>query len=159
MSRAYIEATGRRVIGLALAKNAVRVLQGEGIEEAYTIADFLGQLKGGGSRGHIVIGAGDIVIVDESSQVPTDALVQLQSIANEAGAWIVQAGDTEQLPSPEAGGMMRLIAAEHGYIQIREVRRFAEEWERAASLRLRQGDVERDRRVQAARPDPGRPPR
>ena len=141
VSRAYTEATGRRVIGLALAKNAVRVLQGEGIEEAYTIADFLGQLKGGGSRGHIVIGAGDIVIVDESSQVPTDSLVQLQSIANEAGAWIVQAGDTEQLPSPEAGGMMRLIAAEHGYIQIREVRRFAEQWERAASLRLRQGDV------------------
>ena len=40
------------------------------------------------------------MIVDESSQVPTDALVELQSIANEAGAWIVQAGDTEQLPSP-----------------------------------------------------------
>ena len=58
VSRAYIEATGHRVIGLALAKNAVRVLQGEGIEEAYTIADFLGQLKGGGNRGHIEIGAG-----------------------------------------------------------------------------------------------------
>jgi hypothetical protein len=141
MARAYIERTGRRVIGLALAKNAVRVLQGEGIEEAYTIADFLGQLRGGGSRGHIRIGAGDILIIDESSQVPTEALARLQSIASQAGAWMIQAGDTEQLPSPEAGGMMRVIASEHGYVQIREVRRFREEWERAASLKLRSGDT------------------
>jgi len=141
MSRAYIERTGRRVIGLALAKNAVRVLQSEGIEEAYTIADFLGQLRGGGSRGHIKIGAGDILIIDESSQVPTEALARLQSIASQAGAWTIQAGDTEQLPSPEAGGMMRVLASEHGYVQIREVRRFREEWERTASLKLRAGDT------------------
>jgi hypothetical protein len=43
MTRGYIERAGRRIIGLALAKNAVRVLQSERIEQAYTIADFLGQ--------------------------------------------------------------------------------------------------------------------
>jgi hypothetical protein len=81
------------------------------------------------------------MVIDESSQVPTEALARLQSIASQAGAWTIQAGDTEQLPSPEAGGIMRLIAAEHGYVQIREVHRFREEWESAASLKLRAGDV------------------
>src|SRR5258708_20695691 len=79
--------------------------------------------------------------MDESSKDPTGALAQLQSIASQAGAWTIQAGDTEQLPSPEAGGIMRLIAPEHGYVQIREGRRFRGEWERAASLKLRAGDV------------------
>src|SRR5260370_10298481 len=102
LAKAYIRYSGKRVIGLALAKNAVRVLQGEGIDEAYTIADFLGQLKGGGSRGHIEIGQGDILVIDESSQVPTEALAQLQSIASQACAWTSQAGGTEEPPSPQA---------------------------------------------------------
>src|SRR5260370_1214960 len=63
MARAYIRYSGQRVVATALAQNAVRVLQGEGIEEAYTIADFLGQLKDGGSRGHIEIGQGDILVI------------------------------------------------------------------------------------------------
>jgi conjugative relaxase-like TrwC/TraI family protein len=142
VASAYSEHTGGRVIGLALAKNAVRILQSEGIGEAYTIADFLGQLPDGTSRGHIEVRPGDLLIVDESSQVPTDhALAQVQDIANRAGAWMIDAGDTEQMGSPEAGGMMRLIASEHGYVQIREVRRFEQPWEGSASLRLRSGDA------------------
>jgi hypothetical protein len=36
--------------------------------------------------------------------------------------------------------MMGQIARDHGYVQVHEVRRFAEPWEGPASLRLRDGD-------------------
>ena len=35
---------------------------------------------------------------------------------------------------------MRLLAEEHGYYQLSTVQRFEQEWERAASVRLRAGD-------------------
>ena len=36
---------------------------------------------------------------------------------------------------------MRLIADEHGYFELHEVKRFAEAWEGPASLRIRAGDA------------------
>ena len=36
---------------------------------------------------------------------------------------------------------MRLIADEHGYFELHEVKRFAEPWEGPASLRIRAGDA------------------
>ena len=38
--------------------------------------------------------------------------------------------------------MMRLLADEHGYYQLSTVQRFAQDWEREASLRLRAGDAD-----------------
>ena len=57
------------------------------------------------------------------------------------GREILLTGDTEQLSAPEAAGAMRLLAEEHGYYQLHAVQRFEQEWERAASLRLRAGDA------------------
>ena len=37
--------------------------------------------------------------------------------------------------------MFRLMASTHGNWKLTEVRRFAESWERAASLRLREGEI------------------
>jgi hypothetical protein len=80
-------------------------------------------------------------VIDEASQLSTSDLAAIAIVAARYGARIILSGDTEQLTSPDAGGAMRLIAAEHGYLQIREVRRFASPWERTASLRLRDGDT------------------
>ena len=41
----------------------------------------------------------------------------------------------------EAGGIFRLLARRHGNWKLTEVRRFAQSWERAASLRLRDGHM------------------
>ncbi len=141
-ARAWTAQTGGRVIGLALATNAARVLQDEGLRESFTIADFLGKLKGTDeTRGHRAVRRGDVLVVDEATQVPTRELSVIYAIAEAYGARVVLTGDTEQLASPAAGGLMRLIAKDHGYVQIREVRRFDETWERPASLRLRSGDA------------------
>src|SRR6266516_5147592 len=64
-----------------------------------------------------------------------------REIATRWGAKVLLTGDTEQLSAPEAGGAMRLLADEHGYYQLHAVQRFEQEWERAASLRLRAGDA------------------
>ena len=45
-ARLWTSFTGRRVIGLATATNAARVLQSEGLAESYNIAAFLGKIEG-----------------------------------------------------------------------------------------------------------------
>jgi hypothetical protein len=111
------------------------------LAESRTIADFLGKLPGTDqTRGHLPVHRGDVLVVDEATQVPTADLAAIQAVADRAGARIIPAGDTEQLTSPEAGGMMGQVARDHGYARVHEVRRFAEPWEGPASLRLRDGD-------------------
>ena len=86
--------------------------------------------------------AGDLLVVDEASMVPTSDLAAVEAIATRHGAKILLTGDTEQLSAPQAGGVMRLLADEHGYYQLSTVQRFEQEWEREASLGLRAGDAD-----------------
>jgi conjugative relaxase-like TrwC/TraI family protein len=138
---AYHRATGGRVIGLALSTNAARVLAGEGLDEAHTIAAFLGKLEGTTeTRGHLPVDPGDVVVIDEATQVGDEDLAAIEAAVSRSGGRTILAGDTEQQSSPEAGGMMGQIARDHGYVQIHEVRRFREPWEGPASLRMRRGD-------------------
>src|SRR5438876_25281 len=62
-------------------------------------------------------------------------------LALQAGARVIGVGDTRQLPAVEAGGLFSLIAGRHGHWKLTEVRRFGQAWERAASVRLGDGDV------------------
>ena len=121
------------MIGLTLAENAARVMAGEGFTEAWNIARFFAH--------KVPVGRGDVLVVDEASQVSTQDLARISSLALQAGARVIGVGDTRQLPAVEAGGMFPLIARRHGHWKLAEVRRFDEAWERAASVRLRDGDV------------------
>ncbi len=71
----------------------------------------------------------------------TRDLADIVSHAERNGAKVIVAGDTGQLQAVENGGGMTLLADSLGYVRLAEPVRFAEEWERAASLRLRNGDV------------------
>ena len=68
-------------------------------------------------------------------------------------------GDQEQLAAVEGGGAMTLLADRLGYVQLAEPVRFTAEWERGASLRLRQGDAtaldeyDQHGRIRGAPPD------
>jgi conjugative relaxase-like TrwC/TraI family protein len=142
-ARVWKARTGARVIGLTSSTNAAREMVKEGLAEAYNIADFLGKIEGTTrTRGNKPIHAGDVLVIDEASQLATADLAALQVVAARAGARIILTGDTEQLTSPEAGGAMRLLAEEYGYWQVQEIRRFRNDWEGPASLRLRERDPE-----------------
>ncbi len=139
---AWTAHTGRRVVGLTTATNAARVLTHEGLAETYNIAQFLGKLPDTDqTRGNIPVHRDDVLVVDEASQVSSADLAAIQVVASQAGARIILTGDTGQLSSVEAGGIMRLIARDQGHWQLQEVRRFTEPWEAKASLRMRGGEV------------------
>jgi conjugative relaxase-like TrwC/TraI family protein len=132
-ARVWTEHTSGRVIGLTASENAARVMAGEGMSEAHNIARFFTSRQ--------PVHEGDVLVVDEASQVSTTDLARIVNLAYRAGARVILTGDTQQLGPVDAGGMFRLIAAEGESYQLAEVRRFTHSWERKASLQLRAGDM------------------
>jgi len=85
--------------------------------------------------------AGQLVIVDEASLAGTFALDELVGAARQACSKILLVGDGAQLGSVEAGGAFSLLVKDRGDLvaELTDVRRFASEWEKAASVELRLG--------------------
>ena len=146
-ARAWDEQRAGRVIGLAASTNAARVMADEAAQagapmQTFNIAQFLGKIKDSDkTRGHVPVLPGDVLVVDEATQVSTEDALRIAQIARRNGAMVVGTFDPEQLGAVDAGGIFPLIAARHGSYRLTEVRRFNHAWERDASLRLRDGDV------------------
>src|SRR5208282_58214 len=141
-ARMWTSFTGRRMIGLTTSTNAARVLQSEGLAESYNIAEFLGKIEGTDElRRPVPLHQDDVLVLDEASQLSTTDLAMIGEAARQAGARITATGDTAQLGAVDAGGMFRLLAREVAAAELHEVRRFDAQWEREASIRLRDGDL------------------
>jgi len=141
-ARLWTTFTGRRVIGLTTSTNAARVLAHEGLAESYNIAEFLGKTEGSDElRRPVPLHRDDVLVLDEASQLSTTDLAMIGEAVRQAGARIIATGDTAQLGAVEAGGMFPLLAREVPAAQLHEVRRFEAQWERVASVRLRDGDL------------------
>ena len=98
--------------------------------ETFNIAKFLGKIKDSDeTRGHVPVYPGDVLVIDEASQVSTEDMLSIVQVARRCGAMVIEAGDTEQLGAVDAGGMFRLLAARHGSWKLAEVRRFRNAWE------------------------------
>jgi hypothetical protein len=145
-AKAWAELTGGLVYVVTVSENAARVAAGE-MEKAgapalsYNLARFLGKTPSGATVNPVEVGPRDVILVDEAGQVDTADLLKLQATADQAGARIVPVGDEFQLGAINAGGMFPLLAERLGALEIHEVHRFAEQWEKDASLKLRHGDV------------------
>lgn len=85
---------------------------------------------------------GQLVIVDEASLAGTLSIAALAHQAHRAGAKLLLVGDHAQLSAVDAGGALRMLAAVPGVATLFEVHRFHDEWEREASLALRNGEEE-----------------
>jgi conjugative relaxase-like TrwC/TraI family protein len=141
-ARLWTSFTGRRVIGLTTSTNAARVLAHEGLAESYNIAQFLGKTEGSDQlRRPVPLHRDDVLVLDEASQLATADLAMIGEAARQAGARVIATGDTAQLGAVEAGGMFRLLAREVASAELHEIRRFDAQWEREASIRLRDGDL------------------
>jgi len=129
---------GTPVRGLAISAVAAGVLTEEAGIPAETVAKFLVD----GRRGDPTLGLrpGEVVVVDEAGMAPTADLAALVEAVTVADAKLVLVGDHRQLGAVDAGGLFRLLVADSGAAQLTEVRRFTQEWEANASLRLRNGD-------------------
>jgi conjugative relaxase-like TrwC/TraI family protein len=126
---ATYQAAGRDVIVLTLSAAAARVVTDETGLAAHTIA---------GWRVHAVDMPRDgVVIVDEASMVPTLVLDEMIRVARAYGSKITLIGDFAQMGAPEAGGLLRDLAALPTAVELTAVRRFRQPWEADASLQLR----------------------
>ncbi|HEY9473793.1 MAG TPA: MobF family relaxase, partial [Mycobacteriales bacterium] len=135
----------RRVVGLATSQIATEVLAGEGLT-ARNVAQWLAAQRrlaeGKGTREDLGwrLLPGDLVVVDESAMTATADLAAIRDIVAAADAKLLLTGDPRQLAAVGAGGGMDLAARTGLRYELAEARRFSAEWERAASLRLREGD-------------------
>jgi len=145
------EGVPRRVFGLATSQIATEVLTAEGLNARNVAAWLAAQNRlttgpgAGGPRStgddeSLRLHAGDLVVVDESAMTDTAALAAIHARVDAAGAKLLLVGDHKQLAAVGAGGGMDLIASSGARYELTEARRFSNEWERGASLRLRAGD-------------------
>ncbi|PXA68763.1 MobF family relaxase [Cryobacterium arcticum] len=85
--------------------------------------------------------ASQLVIVDEASLAGTLTLDRITAVAASAGAKVLLVGDYAQLHSVDAGGAFSMLVHSRADApQLVHVHRFTHEWEKTASLGLRQGD-------------------
>jgi conjugative relaxase-like TrwC/TraI family protein len=125
-------------VGLAPSGKAADVLARETGCPATTLAKFLhGHAHPG--RGLPSLPAGTTLVLDEAGMADTDDLARLVRLADARFWRLVCVGDPDQLPAVGRGGMFALwcdgLPAHH----LDEVRRFADDWQAAASLELRHG--------------------
>jgi AAA domain len=135
----------RKVVGVAASQIATNVLADEGLS-ARNITRWLdaqARLAAGSTHPDDLswrLGRGDVVVVDESAMAALGALAEIHRHVERAGAELLLTGDHRQLAAVGAAGGMQLAAEAGLAYELSDARRFHAEWERAASLRLRDGD-------------------
>ena len=135
VAREAWEAAGYEVRGVALSGIAAENLEsGSGISSR-TIAS----MEHGWQNGRDMLTSRDVLVIDEAGMVGTRQLERVLSHAAEAGAKVVLVGDPQQLQSIEAGAAFRSIHDRHGGVEIHEVRRQREDWQRDATRDLANG--------------------
>ncbi len=124
------EAEGYHVHGAALAGKAA-----EGLEESAGIQSrTLASWERGWERGFDQLGLRDVFVIDEAGMVGSKQLSRFITEADRAGAKIVLVGDPEQLQPIGPGAAFRAVAERVGFVELEEIRRQREDWQRAASV-------------------------
>jgi ATP-dependent exoDNAse (exonuclease V) alpha subunit len=77
-----------------------------------------------------------VLVIDEAGLTGTRQMERVLSAARDAGAKVVLVGDPEQLQAIEAGAEFRSLAEAHGAVEITEIRRQRNDWQRGATRAL-----------------------
>jgi Ti-type conjugative transfer relaxase TraA len=133
--RAAWEAEGFTVKGATLSGIAAQNLEQAAGIGARTLASF--ELAWSGGRDPLT--AKDVLVIDEAGMLGTRQLQGVLEVARQAHAKVVLVGDPEQLQAIEAGAAFRGIAAQHGVVELAQVRWQRLEWQRAATAELASG--------------------
>ncbi|WP_157082327.1 Ti-type conjugative transfer relaxase TraA, partial [Sphingomonas pruni] len=129
------ERAGYRVVGAALSGIAAENLEsGSGIVSR-TIASLEHQWSGGRE----LLDERTVLVIDEAGMIGTRQMERVISEAEKRGAKVVLVGDPEQLQAIEAGAAFRSLAERHGSVEITQVRRQRDDWQRDATRHLATG--------------------
>jgi Ti-type conjugative transfer relaxase TraA len=129
------ETAGYTVRGAALSGIAA-----EGLENGSGIASrTIASLEHQWSEGRELLTSRDVLVIDEAGMVGTRQMDRVLVAAADVGAKVVLVGDPQQLQAIEAGAAFRAIHERHGGVEITEVRRQREDWQRDATRHLATG--------------------
>jgi len=132
VAREAWEGAGYQVQGLALSGIAAENLEsGSGIASR-TIASLEHQW----GQGRELLSANHVLVIDEAGMIGTRQMERVLSEAQRRGAKVVLVGDAEQLQAIEAGAAFRATAERHGSVEITDIRRQREDWQRQATRAL-----------------------
>ncbi|MGV1683752.1 Ti-type conjugative transfer relaxase TraA [Sphingopyxis sp. NJF-3] len=135
VAREAWEAAGYQVQGAALSGIAAEGLElGSGIGSR-TLASLEHQWGQGRER----LTSKHILVIDEAGMVGTRQLERVVSEAERQGAKVVLVGDPQQLQAIEAGAAFRAATERHGAVEIMDIRRQQEGWQREATRVLATG--------------------
>jgi len=129
------ERGGYQPIGAALSGIAAENLEsGSGIASR-TIASLEHQW----SQGRDLLGPGNVLVIDEAGMIGSRQMERVIGEAEKRGAKVVLVGDPQQLQAIEAGAAFRSIAERHGSVEITDIRRQRDDWQRDATRHLATG--------------------
>ena len=138
---AHLQGTQRPVFGVAPSATAAAVLAEQTGLATDTIAKLLLEhQRPDGPRERWQLAAGGTLIVDETGMVTTPDLAELAWLADHNRWRVVLVGDPLQFGPVGRGGMFEWLTQAGPTVTLDQVRRFENDWERDASLRLRAGD-------------------
>ncbi|MFN3727349.1 MAG: Ti-type conjugative transfer relaxase TraA [Allosphingosinicella sp.] len=135
VAREAWEEAGYQVRGAALSGIAAENLEGGSGIRSRTMASLEHQW----AQGRELLGAGDVLVIDEAGMIGTRPMERVLGEAEKRGAKVVLVGDPEQLQAIEAGAAFRSVAERHGSVEITDIRRQQEEWQRSATRQLATG--------------------
>ncbi|WP_245445361.1 Ti-type conjugative transfer relaxase TraA, partial [Agrobacterium rosae] len=137
------ERQGFTVHGAALAGKAA-----EGLTQSSSIAArTLASWEYGWQNGKGELQRGDILVIDEAGMVGSRQLARIVKEVEARGAKLVLVGDHEQLQAIGAGSPFRAIAERIGSVELSQIRRQKQDWQRQASVAFathRTGDGVKD---------------
>jgi len=135
VAREAWEDAGFEVRGAALSGIAAENLEaGSGIPSR-TIASLEHQW----GQGRELLTSRDVLVIDEAGMIGSRQLERVFGAAERAGAKLVLVGDPQQLQAIEAGAAFRAIHERHGGVEITDIRRQRDDWQREATRRLATG--------------------
>lgn len=124
------EAQGYRVHGAALAGKAAEGLEGSSGIISRTLASWEHSWQAGRAE----LGRSDILVIDEAGMIGSRQLGRFVEEVERRGAKLVLVGDHEQLQAIGAGSPFRALAERIGAVELSEIRRQKEDWQRQASI-------------------------
>jgi len=139
---ASLQAQRRHVFGVAPTAAAAEVLGAETGMAGDTLDKLLVEhsLTQRPPRPEYDLSAGTTVIVDEAGTASAPALAQLADLADRKDWRVIMVGDPRQFSAVGRGGMFAYLVNQHGAVELDQVHRFRNDWERKASLQLRTGN-------------------
>jgi Ti-type conjugative transfer relaxase TraA len=132
VAREARERAGYQVQGLALSGIAAENLEsGSGIASR-TIASIEHQW----AQDRELLSRDHVLVIDEAGMIGSRQMERVIAEAEKRGAKVVLVGDPEQLQAIEAGAAFRSIAERHGSVEITDIRRQRDNWQRDATRHL-----------------------